>query len=325
MIHPTIRREIAERYHRALPEAIRTYLKGRGIPSTVVERQLLGWNGKRITIPVFGREREILGFRYAKSPDDITETTEVVGDVGLDTELYGWDTLARAPRRVVICAREFDRLVLEGNGIAAVASTGGAEAFREEWLPYLEPIKHVYICFDRDLQGAAAAKRVQRLLPRAHVVSLPADVGEHGTVSDFFFVGLRRTKVDFEVLLAGAAAASGTATGASPPGVRELRPTDRSLQHRMNAAKRTVRLHDIVAHFVDLEAAGVRLMGHCPFENTGGRAFTVYPQADVYACSECGASGDVVQFLMDKESMSIEQAVEALERFGYSGELYGTS
>ncbi len=66
-------REIAERFHRFLPEEIRSYLKGRGIPATLIDRQLLGWDGKRITIPIFGREtREVLGFRYATLPDDPT-------------------------------------------------------------------------------------------------------------------------------------------------------------------------------------------------------------------------------------------------------------
>src|SRR6185295_11745381 len=63
-------RACAERYYRFLPEEIRSYLKGRGIPATLIERHLLGWNGERITIPVFGENRKVLGFRYAKSPAD---------------------------------------------------------------------------------------------------------------------------------------------------------------------------------------------------------------------------------------------------------------
>ena len=83
MVHPKIRREIAERYHRALPDDSRAYLKGRGIPSTIIERQLLGWNGERITIPIFGREREVLGFRYA-NPHDTSDAPAMLSDIGLD-------------------------------------------------------------------------------------------------------------------------------------------------------------------------------------------------------------------------------------------------
>lgn len=177
MIHPKIRREIAERYHRMLRDDIRAYLKGRGIPSTIIERQLLGWNGERITIPIFGSEREVLGFRYAKSPHDTGDAPAMLSDIELDVEFYGWETLARHPRRVIIAANEFDRLVLEANGFPAVASTAGAGMFAKKWLPCFEPVRHVYICLARDLYGSAAARRIQRLMPRGRIVTLPAEVG----------------------------------------------------------------------------------------------------------------------------------------------------
>src|SRR5439155_96626 len=116
-------RDIAERYHRFLPDEVRSYLKGRGIPATVIGRQLLGWDGTRITIPIFDREGgEVLGFRYAKPPVFLFGNPEMEQDE-LAPELYGWETLARQPHRVVICEGEFDRLVLEARGFPAVTST----------------------------------------------------------------------------------------------------------------------------------------------------------------------------------------------------------
>lgn len=322
MIHPKIRREIAERYHRALPDDIRAYLKSRGIPSTVIERQLLGWNGERITIPIFGREREVLGFRYAKSPKDMSDTPKMHSDIGLDVELYGWDTLTRNPHRVVIGANELDRLVLEAHGFPAVASTGGAGTFLETWLPYFEAVRHVYVAFDRDLRGSAAARKIQRLMPRARIVTLPPEVGENGTITDFF-VALGCTKIDFEVLLA---AAEGSAVEIeAAPKVAEFRPLHKSVRRRAERAKHAVRLHDIVAQYADLQASGSSLIGHCPFHDDHDRSFSVYPATDTYSCSGCGAHGDVVQFLMDKESMTVGQALEALERFQFTHELYGIS
>lgn len=324
MIHPKIRREIAERYHRALPDEIRAYLKGRGIPSTVIERELLGWNGKRITIPVFGREREVLGFRYAKAPLDTTDAPAMRSDIGLDAELYGWDTLARSPLRVVIAAGEFDRLVLEANGFPAVASTAGAGTFLEDWLPFFEPVKHVYICFTRDLQGAAAARKIQRLLPKARIATLPPEAGEGGTVSDFF-VGLGHTKPDFEMLLAAAEGGVPDGPTERPAKIAEFRPLHKSVRKRAERLKRAVRLHEIVVQYADLEASGARLVGHCPLCENRAPSFTVDPATDTYSCSVCGARGDVVRFLMDKESMTVGQALEALERFQFTHELYGTA
>lgn len=322
MIHPKIRREIAERYHRALPDDIRAHLKGRGIPSTIIERQLLGWNGERITIPIFGREREVLGFRYA-SPHDTSNAPAMLSDIGLDVELYGWETIARQPQRIVIAGNEFDRLVLEANGFPAVASTGRDGMFLKEWLPYFERVRHVYICLARDLRGSAAARKIQRVMPQARIVSMPAEVGASGTITDFF-VALGRTKIDFEVLLA-AAEGNTSNTPAQIPAAVEFRPLHKSIRRRADRLKRAIRLHDIAAQATDLQAFGPALVGHCPFHDDHGRSFTVDPMTDTYICSECGARGDVVQFLMDKESMTIGQALEALERFQFTHELYGTS
>jgi DNA primase len=314
----------AERYHRFLPEDIRQYLKGRGIPATFIERQLLGWNGKRITIPIFGRERnEVLGFRYAKTPTDQSESPKMLSDEGAKAELYGWETLVRKPHRIVICEGEFDRLVLEANGFLAVTSTAGAHCFLEEWVPYFEGIKHIYVCFDRDSAGIAAAKKVQAVLPHARIARLPADVGEKGDVTDFF-VRLGRTKIDFEVLLAGAAASDATPPE-EPPKVREFRPYQKALRERANRVKKAVPLHAIVEQYATLQASGSHLVAHCPFHDEHTPSFTVYPSTGTYYCFGCGAHGDAVKFLMDKESMTFGQALEALERFEFTNELFGAA
>jgi hypothetical protein len=42
-------------YHKALPGRIRRYLNERGISDLLIDFHLLGWNGQRITIPIFNR------------------------------------------------------------------------------------------------------------------------------------------------------------------------------------------------------------------------------------------------------------------------------
>jgi len=311
----------AERYHRFLPEEIRQYLKGRGIPATYIEAQLLGWDGARITIPIFGRQRnDVLGFRYAKPPADLTGEPEMIWDEDAKPELYGWDTLMRKPHRVVVCDGEFDRLVLEANGFLAVTSTRGAESFLDEWVPFFKDVKHMYICFSRDRAGVAAARNVQRLLPAARIVKLPSGVS---TVTDFF-VTLGRTKIDYEVLLAGATPSDGTPPE-EPPQVREFRPYQKALQKRAERVKKAVPLHAIVGQVVPLQASGTRLVGHCPFHDDGEPSFSVYPETNTYYCFGCGAHGDAVRFLMDKESLTYGQALEALERFEFTNELFGAA
>lgn len=316
-------RDIAERYHRLLPDDIRSYLKGRGIPATIIDRQCLGWNGERITIPIFGRDGEVLGFRYAKSPFDISPSPEMTSDQGAPPELYGWETLARVPHRVVICEGELDRLVLEARGFPAVVSTAGADVFLADWAPHFKAVKHVFVCFNRSAVGEAAAKEVQHILPQARIARLPAEVGEGGTITSFF-VGLERTQLDFEILLAQAAATEDDPAD-RPPDIREFRPVHRTLRRRAERLRNAIPLHEIVAQLTVLHAVGKRLVGHCPLHDDDASSFAIYPETNTYRCGVCGAEGDAVRFLMDKESMTYGQALEALEAFEITRELYGTA
>ena len=309
----------AERFHRFLPEEIRSYLKGQGIPATIIERHLLGWNGERITIPVFSPKRQVIGFRYAKSPTDISDSPEVISDPDLGPQLYGAEVLARKPYRVVICDGEFNRLVLEANDFTAVASTAGAEVFLKEWLPYFESVKHVYVCFNRDRAGEAAAKNVQAILPRARIMKLPACALD---VTDFF-VFQEKTKLDFEILLASASSDEDDRSDTAPT-VREFRPLLKSVRQRAESLRKNVKLYDIVEQYATLQARGKHLVAHCPFHDDRELSFSVYPATNTYACSRCGVKGDVVQFLMDKESMRFSEALDALESFEFTHEIYGT-
>jgi hypothetical protein len=211
---------------------------------------------------------------------------------------------------------------LEARGFPAVTSTAGADTFLEEWVPYFAEIRHVFICFKRSAASAAAAKKVQAIVPQARIAQLPADIGEGGSVTDFF-VSLGRTQLDFEIVLAAAAAEETSSD--PPPQVRELRPVHRALRRRAERVRRAVPLHEVVSKFTHLQAGGGHLVGHCPFHDDGSLAFSVYPETDTYICSVCGAEGDVVAFLMNKESMTFGQALEALEAFEFTHEFYGAS
>lgn len=310
----------AEKLHSFLPDDVRDYLKGRGIPSTVIERHLLGWDGERVTIPIFGRKPdEVLGFRCAKLPADLGDRPEMLSEPGAKAELYGWETLAQKPRRVVISECEFDRLVLEAQGFPAVASTAGADIFLREWVPFFDAVKHIYICLGPEATRNGRAKKIQSLLPSARIVTLPSDASD---VTDLF-LRLDRTRVDFEVLLASAEGAEGHDKDDEPPvPIRSIRPYQKKLQRRAEAVTRAVPLHEIVALFTDFRAEGGRLVGHCPFHDERSPSFSVYPKTDTYYCSGCEAQGDVLQFLMNKESMTFRQALEALERFEFTHELF---
>jgi DNA primase len=320
MIHPSIRRELAEHYHQQMPEEIRRYLNGRGIPQKTLEEKLLGWNGQRITIPVFAGNGDVIQFRYAKSPTDPAGTPKVLTEVGGGAELYGWETLAKNPYRVVICEGEFDRLVLEARGFPAVTSTAGGNTFLDEWLPYFDSVRHVYICFDRDAAGELAARNLHAKLPKAKIVRLPDAVGPKGDITDYF-VRLGNGIADFEVLLA-IAATEGEAddeSGAPLPKTPPRKPS--SGAPAAERLKHAIRLVEIAGRYTDLQAAGAHIVGRCPFHEEKNASFTIYPETDTYYCFGCGAHGDVIQFLMEKESKTYHEAIGALENYLLTNEL----
>jgi DNA primase len=326
MLEKLTKRDRALFYHRQLPQAMRSYLKGRGLADHIIDAKLLGWNGHRITIPIFGREREVLFFRYAKSPNDASDAPKMLSEVGSGVELYGWESLMRKPYRIVVCEGEFDRLVLESHGILAVTSTAGATAFLPEWSPYFEGVRRIYVAFDRDEAGARGAETVKSILPRAAIVTLPAEVGERGDVSDYF-TKLGNTVADFEILLASAAAdAEDAANPEKDDGEeqRDLTPGRKASDRRATRLKGAVLLDRVVRRYTELKPSGNKLLGRCPFHPDSSPSFVVYPDTQTYYCFGCRAHGDVITFIQHLQSKTYHQALDELERYLYTDDEFRT-
>ena len=300
----------ALRFHEAMPERIQAYLNARGIPDAVIDRHLLGWTGKRISIPIPDATGRISLFKLAKDPEDQSNSPKMLASPRSHAALYGWEVLEKEPDRVVICEGEFDRLVLEAQGFSAVTSTGGALTFRPEWAPFLAVIPEVLICLDNDAAGRLGSERISRLVPTAKVVTLPEDVGEGGDVTDFF-VWLGKTAEDFERLLEEASELS------LPPKqipVRRPPSIEFELQDRVARAKRSVRIEDVIGRYVELQVSGSTLRGACPFHNEEHPSLVVFPATQTFHCFGCGEGGDVIAFLRRRLQLSFAQALEALER-----------
>jgi DNA primase len=241
-------------------------------------------------------------------------------DGNVTPELYGWETLARTPHRVVICEGEFDRLVLEARGFEAVTSTAGAQTFRPEWALAFAGIRHIFICFDHDEAGETAARHVKSMLPAAKIVRLPADVGAKGDITDYF-IRLGYGSADFEIRLADAAAEAEPAH-AEAALLRSTKPPPASRPHlRAERLKQAIRLVQIVGRVVDLQNVGGRFVGRCPFHEDDRPSFTIYPETNTYHCFGCGEHGDIITFVMRKESKTYHEALDALERFHLTDEL----
>ncbi|MGD0668784.1 MAG: DNA primase [Bryobacteraceae bacterium] len=82
--------------------------------------------------------------------------------------------------------------------------------------------------------------------------------------------------------------------------------------------KSQVRIEDVVGQYVKLRKSGAsRYMGLCPFHSEKTPSFTVHAIHQFYKCFSCGAGGDVVKFVMEKEGLSFWEALKQLaERYG---------
>ena len=295
-------------YERALPDRIRAYLRDvRGISDEAVKHHLLGWDGHRITIPVFNRDGLFSFFKLAKDPEDQTDTPKMLFPPGTRAELYGWERVRVKPERIIICEGEYDRLVLESRGLAAVTSTGGAQVFRRDWAEDFKEILHVYIAFDNDAAGHAGAERVGRLIPHARIVSWPEEIGEGGDVTDYF-VRLGKTPEDFFALLQSAQPV--------PPAPAEPSLVRASVKERseIETLKAQIPIQDVVGRSVPLRQTGARFSGRCPFHEDRTPSFVVYPVSQSFHCFGCRAHGDVITFLMRKDQLTFPEAVEALKQ-----------
>jgi len=302
-------RDYALVYHQRLPQRLRKYLNERGVPDPLIHKHLLGWNGQRITIPIPDREGKIAFFKLARDSEDNSDSPKMLATPGARAELYGWERVLARPEQIIICEGEFDRLVLEGQGFAAVTSTGGAATFRPEWADAFREIPEVYLCFDHDAVGQQGALRVGRLVPHAKVVEMPEEVGQSGDVTDFL-VRLGRRREDFLRLLAGAQPV--------PLQDRSEGVEGREIRHQLSAddevdnLKSRIAIENLVSRYVPLRRSGKNLLARCPFHEDHNPSFVVYPATQSFYCFGCRAHGDVASFLMRAEGLNFPEALQTL-------------
>ena len=69
---------------------------------------------------------------------------------------------------------------------------------------------------------------------------------------------------------------------------------------------------DLIDARVPLRQAGKNYQARCPFHNEKSPSFNVNREKQFYHCFGCGASGNVISFLMDYERQTFVEAVETL-------------
>ena len=81
---------------------------------------------------------------------------------------------------------------------------------------------------------------------------------------------------------------------------------------KINQILESSNIVDIIGEYVDLKRAGSSFKGLCPFHNEKTPSFTVDEKKQLFHCFGCGAGGDVVSFIMQKEGLSYPESLKYL-------------
>lgn len=76
---------------------------------------------------------------------------------------------------------------------------------------------------------------------------------------------------------------------------------------------------DVISGYLPLVQRGKNYFGVCPFHDDHSPSMSVSPEKQIYTCFSCGATGNVIKFVMDYENVSFPEALKVLaDRAGIS-------
>lgn len=205
-IRPTINPKEAELFNANLMATdflIQWIKTNRGINKKTIEQFQLGFDNKRVTIPIWNEYGHLINIRRY----DYTKTH----DVKMFPYAAGYGSIALFPfdqiwnQDIILCEGEWDALVLIQNGFNAITQTGGVGAWKDEWNELFKG-RRVFICFDvndeMDVGQKCARKRAGELAfwaSEVRILKLPID-DKGGDVTDYF-VKYKKTAADFAALM----------------------------------------------------------------------------------------------------------------------------
>jgi hypothetical protein len=196
---PDIDPSLPVKWHKELMEStapVRQYLtEVRGITDETLKRFLIGFDGERVTLPIYNEFNELVNIRRYKwnSYEGATKMINYEDEQGNaygEVRLYGVERLVdESVEAVMLCEGEWDRLVAEQNEIPAVTSTAGAGNFNVEFFDFFRNKKYVYICYDNDEAGRMATAYFLENAPKGpiyYTIDWPTDLPVKADVSDAF-------------------------------------------------------------------------------------------------------------------------------------------
>jgi len=210
---PDIDPGLARAYHQDLVKLtgpIRTMLKEkRGLSDETLSRFQLGWNGDRITIPIYDEFNVLSNFRLYQwnSTDDqwkvLNYTDELQNSYG-EVRIFNIERVIDPEIEYIVWAEgELDVILAEQYGFHAACPTSGAGTWKPDWTKLFRGKKKVIVMQDNDEAGRNATKKICEKLYHivdVYTVSWPDDFPTKGDITDFF-VQCKMTAQDFQALI----------------------------------------------------------------------------------------------------------------------------
>ena len=210
---PDIDPGLAREYHQrlmSLTGPLRDILRERrGLTDKTLKEFQLGWDGDRVTIPVYDEFNTLVNFRRYKwnSTDDqwkVLNYKDEFDNTYGEVRIYGIDRVVDPYYDYVVwCEGEMDRLVAEQHGFPCACPTSGAGTWKPDWSKLFRNKKRVYLAQDNDEAGRNAVKKLCEKLYHivdVYIVNWPESFPIKGDITDFF-TKCGQTTEDFQALL----------------------------------------------------------------------------------------------------------------------------
>ena len=210
---PDIDFGLIQEYHSrlmTLTGPIRDMLRERrGLTDDTLRTFQLGWDGERITIPIYDEFNALVNFRRYKwnSTDDQWKVLNYVDEYNNsygEVRIFGIDRVVDPSVEYIVWAEgEMDRLCAEQHGFPTACATSGAGTWKPEWTKLFRNKKRVYLAQDNDEAGRIATQKLCEKLYRVvdvYIINWPENFPAKGDITDFF-TKCGQTTNDFQVLL----------------------------------------------------------------------------------------------------------------------------
>lgn len=151
------------------PPHIATWFKNRQLEEKTLEKFNVSWNGTHIIVPIKDTTTgKVLFHKFRRDPS-VEDGPKYKNQVGSKNTLFNmnphWE-------EVIICEGELDAMLFDQYGLNATTSTGGANAFPNNWNTIFER-KKVYIFLDNDDAGRKGTLRVASVINHSKTFIIP--------------------------------------------------------------------------------------------------------------------------------------------------------